>query len=43
MKKEKCNCAEKTCKKGCTRNHTHKGFSCEKCEPKEKQPDKEIK
>lgn len=31
---DKCNCAEITCKVGCKRNHTHKTFSCEKCNPK---------
>lgn len=28
-----CQCKEMTCKKGCDRNHTHKTFFCEKCEP----------
>jgi hypothetical protein len=28
-----CDCKEMSCKEGCTRNHTHKGFFCEKCEP----------
>ena len=28
-----CHCKEMSCKEGCTRNHTHKGFFCEKCEP----------
>jgi len=31
---DKCNCAEITCKVGCKKNHTHKTFSCEKCNPK---------
>lgn len=28
---EKCDCEEKSCKEGCLKNHTHKGFFCEKC------------
>lgn len=32
---KQCNCEEMTCKKGCTRNHTHKGFSCDICKPKD--------
>lgn len=28
-----CECEEMSCKKGCTKNHTHKGFWCEKCHP----------
>ena len=31
---EKCNCKEMSCYKDCTSRHTHKGFFCEKCEPK---------
>jgi len=34
-KEGECSCAEMTCTKGCNRNHTHKGFSCEKCKPEE--------
>lgn len=30
---EECNCKEMSCQKGCARNHTHKGFFCEICEP----------
>jgi hypothetical protein len=29
----KCECKEKTCTKNCERKHTHKGYSCEVCEP----------
>ena len=31
--KEECNCKETSCIKDCTKNHTHKGFFCNKCEP----------
>lgn len=43
-KEKKCNCEEMTCPKGCSSKHTHKGFSCEKCQPKRYQetyPDKQ--
>jgi len=29
---EKCDCEEMSCKEGCTRNHTCKKISCEKCD-----------
>ena len=29
----KCECKQLTCKKDCKREHTHKTFFCEKCEP----------
>src|SRR3990167_8386165 len=29
----KCKCEEMSCKTNCDRNHTHKGFYCEKCNP----------
>lgn len=29
----KCDCEKKSCPKGCDKNHTHKGFFCEVCEP----------
>lgn len=32
-KKKECACKEMTCRTGCTRNHTHKTFFCDKCEP----------
>ena len=32
-KEEECNCKEMSCTEGCTNNHTHKHFFCEKCEP----------
>jgi len=35
---DECNCKEMSCKVGCERKHTHKGFFCEKCNP----PTKEI-
>lgn len=28
-----CNCKESSCTDTCTRNHTHKDFSCEICAP----------
>lgn len=28
-----CDCEEMSCKENCGRNHTHKGFWCEKCHP----------
>lgn len=28
-----CDCKAMSCKEGCIRNHTHKGFFCEQCEP----------
>lgn len=28
-----CNCKEMSCPKDCTKNHTHKGFFCEVCNP----------
>lgn len=31
---DKCNCAEISCKVGCKNKHTHKTFSCEKCNPR---------
>ena len=30
---KECNCREMTCKPNCPKDHTHKGFSCELCEP----------
>lgn len=33
LKEKTCNCKEISCQKDCTRNHTHKGFFCEICEP----------
>lgn len=27
-----CDCAEMSCKDDCSSNHTHKAFSCEKCQ-----------
>ena len=27
-----CGCKEMSCQEDCTKNHTHKGFSCDKCE-----------
>lgn len=33
--KEQCNCVEMTCLSNCDRNHTHKTFWCEKCNPGE--------
>ena len=45
---EKCECKEDSCKKGCSKPHTHKGFFCEVCEPEatskmnEPQPIEEI-
>ena len=30
---EKCDCKDESCKEDCKRNHTHKRFFCEKCEP----------
>lgn len=35
--KEGCNCKEMSCKVGCTRRHTHKGFSCQICKPPHKE------
>lgn len=32
---KRCNCEEMTCKDGCTKNHTHKQFWCEKCQPQD--------
>ena len=29
----KCNCELASCKYGCSYNHTHKEFWCEKCHP----------
>ena len=29
----KCDCEEMSCKEDCSRNHTHKGFWCERCHP----------
>jgi hypothetical protein len=40
---EYCNCAETTCTTECTRNHTHKGFSCENCKPVEQPEELETK
>lgn len=37
-----CNCKEMTCQKDCGINHTHKGFSCEKCVPKPVLPNTEC-
>lgn len=31
---QKCNCKESSCTDDCTRNHTHKTFSCAICKPK---------
>lgn len=32
-KEGECDCKEMSCTKNCSRNHTHKGFFCEICEP----------
>lgn len=31
QKAEGCDCADKSCREGCSEDHTHKGFSCDKC------------
>lgn len=37
-----CNCEEMTCKEDCTKSHTHKGFSCENCKPKQEENESDI-
>lgn len=41
LAEEKCKCAEMSCKEDCTREHTHKEFSCDICRPTEAQWQKE--
>lgn len=39
--KKTCDCAETSCPKGCTKQHTHKTFFCETCNPPDVTPKEE--
>lgn len=39
---EECQCKEYSCKKDCDKRHTHKGYSCHKCQPQEEPLDVET-